>query len=277
MASEMGGQPQPSTVVTDPEMEARRAEAMARTVALRAEFQHELGVPYGDHPRQVMDLYYPASPAQAPVLVFLHGGGFRVGEPGRDGYVGRPMLERGGIFVSMGYRLLPEVSFPNTCEDVERGLDWLRHEIAARGGAPERIYLSGHSAGAMLAAWVGLRPTTSAPSLPPDLVKGLVLISGMYDLTGRPSEAVDPASPRYVPRLYEALERVPEHTILVVGEHDFPQVPPDARSLAAAIRARGGTVELFVEPNADHFVAHRSFVSAEGQVFLAAARMMRLS
>ena len=42
-----------------------------------------------------------------------------------NGYVGRPYLERGAVFVSMGHRLIPDVSVPDACEDVELGLKWL--------------------------------------------------------------------------------------------------------------------------------------------------------
>jgi arylformamidase len=272
-------------------LEARRAAAVVGTEALRARFRHELGVAYGERPRQVMDLYYPtqanaergadasAQAAAAPVLVFLHGGGFRLGEPGRDGYHGLPVLERGGVFVSMGYRLAPEVRFPDTCGDVEQGLRWLREHLGERGADPDRIYLSGHSAGAMLAAGVGLRTWPAGTELPADLVKGLVLISGMYDLAReleQQPDIVNGASSRYVPSLLDAIDHVPDHTIVVVGEEDFPRARHDAPSLVEALRSREGSVELFVEPGADHFAANRSFVEPGGAVSEATARMMGL-
>src|SRR5690348_15636581 len=131
--------------VVDPALEARRAEQRMGTDSLRADFRHALDVPYGDQPGQVLDIYYPKTPAtSAATLVFLHGGGFRRGAPGPNGYHGRPYLERGATFVSMGYRLAPEARFPDSLEDVARGIDWLTANV------PGRIYLSGHSAGAIL-------------------------------------------------------------------------------------------------------------------------------
>lgn len=269
-------QPRPAP---DPALtEARRQSALARTEAVRERFAHELGVRYGERPKQLMDLYRPATgPSPAPVLVFLHGGGFRIGEPGPQGYHGLPVLEGGGLFVSMGYSLAPEVRFPDTCEDVELGLRWLYEHVAERGGDPQRIYLSGHSAGAMLAAAVGLR---AAPAgLPADLVKGLVLISGMYDM-GRELEQqpdiVNGESSRYVPNLVDAIDHLPDHTVVVVGEHDFPRARHDAPVLVEALRARGASVETYVEPGADHFEANRSFVAVGGTVARATARMMGL-
>lgn len=265
------GTPRPAF---DPkEAEARQAEARALTEATRAEYAHELHISYGDHPRQVLDLYLPRGPRAVPTLVFLHGGAFRVGEPGSVGYHGRPYLGAGAIFASMGYRLAPDARFPDSCDDVEAGLEWLWANVAERGGDPDRIYLSGHSAGAMLAASVGLRPRKQAM---PDLVKGLVLISGMYDFTDQPSDIVNQQSPRYVARLTEAVERVPDHTIVVAGEKDFPPAVSGAHAMLEALQAKGASAELFIEPGADHFRANQSFIVEGGAVFSSTKQMMKL-
>jgi len=260
----------------DAAVAARRAAQRADTAALQAHFRHELNVAYGDDPRQVLDIYYPTElTTAAPVLVFIHGGGFRNGAPGLVGYHGRPYLERGSIFVALGYRLRPAVRFPETSADIERGLGWLVAHLAERGGDPGRIYLAGHSAGAMLAAAASLRSWPAGVDLPDDLIKGAVLISGMYDLRQHADDAVDRASPRYVVRLAEAIDRLPAQVILVGGDQDLPRVLPDAADLRAAIQARGGSVELFVEPNADHFAANRSFMTRDGIVARAVIQMMQ--
>jgi arylformamidase len=257
-------------------VEARRAANQVRTAVVRAQFRHDLGIPYGPHPRQVLDIYYPARATAAPVLVFLHGGGFRNGEPGANGYNGSAVLAHGAIFVSMGYRLMPDAVFPDSCDDVEQGLRWLRDHIAERGGDPERIYLSGHSAGGMLASSIGLRHWIGAADLPDTLVKGLLLISGFYDHRDRPEDQINPASKYYVPNLVDAIDRLPEHTIVVHGDADFPAAAPDAQALVQAIKAQGGSVELIVEANADHFAANKGLLSDDGAVFQATRRMMRL-
>lgn len=257
--------------------ELRRHENQARTDAVRAEFRHELDVAYGPHPRQVLDIYYPKQATAAPVMVFLHGGGFRAGAPGANGYNGRAILEHGGIFVSMGYRLVPDAKFPDSCEDVELGLQWLRDQIAERGGDPGRIYLSGHSAGAMLAAMVGLRSWPPGVKLPSDLIKGLVLISGPYEFTDpRVSEVANVDSKRYVPSMMSAVDRTPPRAIVVVGDNDLPGLMSMAEALVEAIKARGGSVEMFVEAEADHFAANKGFISPDGAVFQATERMMQL-
>lgn len=271
MSDNQGGA-EVSRPATDPVAEARRAEAMTLTELMRQEFAH-VHVSLGANDRQALDLYRPATTPAGPVLAFLYGGGFRLGDITTVGYHGRPYLESGALFACIGYRVVPDARFPDCADDVEAGLQWLHDHVADYGGDPDRIYLSGHSAGAMLAAQVALRPRRQSPA---DLVKGIVLISGMYDFTNHPDDIVNRASERYVPVLTDAIERVPEHTILVTGDADFPHVLPAAQAMQEALRARGGSVELFVEPDADHFQANRSFVTADGDVFLATRQMMKL-
>lgn len=252
----------------------RAREAMvARTAEVRAAYPHLLCVAYGPAPRHTLDLYLPRSAPAGPVLVFLHGGGFRGGETGQVGDHGLPYLQAGAIFVAMGYRLAPDARFPESAADVERGLLTVCDEVRLRGGDPGRIHLAGHSAGAVLAAQVGLR---RSPGLDPDLVKGLVLISGTYDLSLQPEDVVDRSSPRYVADLCAGIEHLPAHTIMVAGDRDFPHARRDAVRLAEAIRALGGSAEHFVEQDADHFAANRGFVTPGGAVAEAVTSMMGL-
>jgi arylformamidase len=98
--------------------------------------------------------------------MFLHGGGFQRGEPGYNAYVGRPYLERGAIFVTMGYRLIPDARPPDTCEDVELGLGWLVGHRSELNVDLDRVHIAGASAGAVLAAMVTLRHWPTACQRP---------------------------------------------------------------------------------------------------------------
>lgn len=171
----------------------------------------------------------------------------------------------------MGYRLLDEARFPLCAEDVESGLVHLRDDIERRGGDPERIYLAGASSGAMLAAQVGFRP---GGVLPPDLVKGLVLISGFYDFSNRPDEMVDRSSPRYVADLCESMVVLPRHVITAAGDNDMLGYLADSERMANAVVAAGGSAEPFLVISADHFESTRTFIAPDGDVARATSRMM---
>ena len=103
-----------------------------------------------------LDLYVPNDAKGAPVMMWLHGGSWQVGDKG--GTQGSPMrnffLSKGWIFASINYRLTPEGRHPANAEDVASAIAWLHDNIAEFGGSPEALYLIGHSAGGHLAAIV---------------------------------------------------------------------------------------------------------------------------
>lgn len=253
--------------------ERRRIVNEAATSRLRDDFAHQLDIAYGSNPKQVFDCYVPAAKPAGPVMIFLHGGGFRLGAPGPVAYYGRPILENGGIFISLGYRLAPEVRFPDTAEDVELGLIAISRHLESQGFDSAQTFLSGHSAGAALAAFCALRPQSKEESQ----LKGLVLVSGMYDFSAHAEAVGNHASARYVPDLCSAIEHVPPHSIVVAGDRDLPAVMPAAEAMVAALRASGGSVEFFIESDADHFEAIRGFAQSESPVGRAVLTMMTLA
>src|ERR1700712_1535331 len=75
--------------------------------SIREDYDAVLGLRYGAADRHILDVYLPrVRLADAPVFVFFHGGALEEGHPRRYGFLGRPYLERGAIFISAGYRLM---------------------------------------------------------------------------------------------------------------------------------------------------------------------------
>lgn len=136
---------------------------------------------YGPHERHRLDLYRTSMEHNLPVVLFVHGGGFRLGDKGDGGSwqnaaVGRTMAEAGFLGAVMNYRLLPEARWPEGGEDVVAAVAWLQAHAADHGGDPARIFVIGTSAGAVHIA--------TALKLQPDLpVAGAVLLSGLYGYT----------------------------------------------------------------------------------------------
>jgi arylformamidase len=102
----------------------------------------------------VLDIYTPKNSAgkSLPVVFWIHGGGWRVGDKGNVALKPKVLTDRGFIFVSTNYRLLPEVKMDALTDDVAKSLAWVHKNIARYGGDPKRIFVGGHSAGAQLAA-----------------------------------------------------------------------------------------------------------------------------
>lgn len=111
-------------------------------------------VPYveGGHERQVLDIHAPPSARNLPVVFWIHGGGWQTGDKSSVQEKPRYFSEKGFVFVSTNYRLLPEVEMGTLVRDVAKALAWTHRHISEYGGDPTRILVGGHSAGAQLAA-----------------------------------------------------------------------------------------------------------------------------
>ena len=129
-------------------------------------------VAYGDDPRQRYDVYLPAQPQHAPVILFVHGGGWANGNKDNPGVIeakAAKWLPEGVALISTNYRMLPDTAPLEQARDVARALAEVQRRAPQWGVDPARIVLMGHSAGAHLAALVGASPELwrQAGALPP--------------------------------------------------------------------------------------------------------------
>jgi acetyl esterase/lipase len=134
-----------------------------------------------------LDVYAPANARQAPVVVMIHGGGWRRGDKALARMAGLKsefFTGAGYVFVSVNYRLSPEVRHPTHVQDVARALAYVYDHIAEYGGDPEQIIVMGHSAGAHLAALVATDERYLAQAGKDlTLLKGVILLDGAgYDI-----------------------------------------------------------------------------------------------
>ncbi len=112
------------------------------------------GVRYanGAEDRHVLDIYAPARAKGAPVVFWIHGGGWQAGDKSDVQIKPKAFNDKGYVFVSTNYRLLPKVSMETLTADLATSLKWVHDHISEYGGDPNRIIVGGHSAGAQLAA-----------------------------------------------------------------------------------------------------------------------------
>ena len=182
--------------------DAEQSALLART-PLRA---GELA--YGPHERHRLDLYGKGE--ALPVLLFVHGGGFVMGDKGDDGRwanaaVACMAAEAGMLGAVMNYRLAPDAPWPAGSEDVGTAVDWLRGHVAQYGGDPQRIVVVGTSAGAVhIAGWVKRDADHRSK------VRAAVLLSGLYGYT-----PPDPKDLRYYGAEAEYPDRAPRDAVTV--------------------------------------------------------------
>lgn len=141
------------------------------------------GVPYGDHPRQRIDIHAPVEAAERPwpMLVFFYGGGWDSGDRGLYAWAAQALAARGFVVATADYRLVPEVHFPAFVEDAAAATVAAAGVAARYGADPERLGVIGHSAGAHLAMMIALDRRYMAAAGAPDLIKAAAGLAGPYE------------------------------------------------------------------------------------------------
>jgi acetyl esterase/lipase len=120
-----------------------------------------MDVTYGSDKKQRMDIYLPTNPQNAPVIVMVHGGAWKIGDKRSDTVVDNKKARwnpKGIIFVSVNYRLLPDADPLKQADDVATALAYVQSHAAQWGGDSQKIVLMGHSAGAHLVDLISSDP-----------------------------------------------------------------------------------------------------------------------
>ena len=240
------------------------------------------------HPKHRFNLFLPVADSvrqpAGPTVVFVHGGGWTVGDKdlvygGEDIYnnIGRFFAARGIGGATVSYRLMPETDWRGQVADVAAAVAAIRDTVAARGGNPDGLVLMGHSAGAYLITSVALDPNALATAgAPARTVCGAMPVSGAaLDLTDRQTfamrdnfdyysarfseDGVALAEPPDVPFDWQveaspirfASSAAPPFLILYAGgETDALQ--RQSQLLHAALRQAGAQSEVVVVPGKSH-------------------------
>lgn len=183
-----------------------RASGTLNRLGLRERFLHSrnngsitsqsnirMDVKYGNGPLQTMDVFYPSKKSERPVpiLVFLHGGGWRMGDKRQHVGKGELYANSGIVFVSVNYGLAPQVVHPNQALDVAKAIKHIDDNAKEWGADPDQIYLMGHSAGAHLVDLVATNQRfLKEVGVDPSRIKGVIsLDTASLDLLERTKES----------------------------------------------------------------------------------------
>jgi len=219
-----------------------------------------------------LDAWWPHGAGPWPIVVWVHGGGWRGGFKELGNYTARRIAEKGYAVLSINYRLAPKHPFPAAVEDCMGAVVWARREAARFNGDPKRVAIAGESAGGNLAAMVAyaadsgrFEPTGAKPGDPDAAVQAVIPVYGAFDLAQLIATEDDRAKQRrqlfgqYLPRGerdYAAaspvtyLDANDPPTLLVCGDADhlYSQSVAFARSLTA----KGILHEFDIPPGAEH-------------------------
>ena len=148
----------------------------------RRQAHAELDIPYGDDYRQQLDLFLPDQP-QAPLLVFLHGGYWQAMDKSDFSFLARELGRLGAAVAVVNYGLCPSVTLKQINLQIQQALKWLWNHSGKFDIDAGRLHVSGHSAGAQLAAMMLVAGEFSElPMVPADLIKSVTCLSGLFEL-----------------------------------------------------------------------------------------------
>jgi arylformamidase len=237
-------------------------------------------VRYGPGTNETLDIY-PTPAANAPVLVFIHGGYWRSSDKSLHGFLAPAFNADGALVMIPNYALCPAVGIEHIVLQLARCLAWVHRHAALYGGNPSRIVVAGHSAGAHLAAMMlSCRWKDVDASLPAQLVSGALAISGLFDLEPlrlapfiRDDIRLTPASVKRLSPAFFPRPRKPLHT--AVGGEETSEL----KRQTALIRDQWGPTSVPVSetiPNANHFTILHNLADPNGRLHRNALALLGL-
>lgn len=216
-------------------------------------------LPYGTDPLQRLDAF-PPDKTGAPVMVYVHGGYWVGGDKASRRFPAALFNEAGAVWAPINYRLAPDAGLDDMAADVRTALAWIYRNAESIGGDPDRIYVTGTSAGGHLTGILLAPGWHEAYGVPETLIKGACLCSGLYDL--EPFLHIDRCAylrlDEDLARRNSPLYRLPSKEtacpmIVAWGSKETDEFRRQSAAYAEACAAQGLAVEAMPHPEHDHF------------------------
>ncbi len=235
-----------------------------RSRAARATSAAVLGLPYGQRTTQRLDLFVPSGrPAGAmhglpALLVFIHGGYWQELSKENSSFAATDCVNQGIAFAALDYTLAPDASVAQIVAECGQALAWLHRHAGTLGFDAERIVVAGSSAGAHLAAMTALPDVGKASGHGAQLVKALVLVSGVYELepllgtTVNAALGLTPESARALSPALAALQGFPP-SIVCWGAVETMEFKRQSRDFATRLGLAASACRAFEVPRRNHF------------------------
>jgi arylformamidase len=246
-----------------------------------------LGAPkrlaYGPTPIEGLDLY-PAKSSNAPIFVFIHGGRWLRGSARNYGFPADLFVNAGVNYIALDFIQVEAAKgdIRPMAEQVRRGIAWVYKNAASFSGDTKRFYIGGHSSGGHLCGVALVTDWQKDFALPPDMITGGLLMSGIYDLKPVRLSARS-AYIRFDDDMEQSLSSIRHIDMLrapitvTCGTYETPEFQRQSRDFTAALKDAGKPVELIEAPDFNHFEMCESFGNPYGPNGLAALKLMKLA
>ncbi len=241
----------------------------------RRAFEAQLDISYGESVAETLDFFAArkTNSAQAPLLVFIHGGYWRALDKSDFSWIAAPFVDSGIAVAIVNYGLAPLIPISEIVQQIRRSCLWLYRNARELNVDPLRFVCAGHSAGGHLC---GMMLATDWPSLstgtPQNLFSGAVAVSGLFDLLPL-SQApflqedikLDELSARQLSPAF-LTQHNQARILLAVGEAESTEFHRQTGLLAMRWNGTESIRQLLV-PNCNHFSVCDAFASPGNVLF----------
>ena len=267
----------PRLLVTN--LQAKMATRAEKSVATRRRPGWNLDVRYGPGPKETLDVFPGDAPGR-PIMIYFHGGFWFSGDKAGNTCLMNPVLDAGGCVALPNFDLCPDVSLSELIAEARRSVVWVYHNAKRFNGDPERVFVSGSSSGAHVAAMVAAHDW-SGDGLPADLIKGVALSSGPYDvepLIELPENEKIGLKLANIPRVRPLLNPPcgVRSMTLTVGGDESEAWKAMTHDYAKVCQKAGLTVNVFEIPNEDHVTVSDLMADPASPVAKAILEQMQL-
>jgi arylformamidase len=229
----------------------------ARSRDAETRFRCQKNLLWGERWDETFD-YFPAASADAPLLIYFHGGYWQEHSKDESLFAAPDCVANGIAFAAIDYTLAPRANVATIVEQCRRAIAALHRRAATLGFDARRIYVSGNSAGAHLAAMLLVAGWEAGYGVGDDVVAGAVLLSGIYDLEPLRGTYID-AALHLTDQDVAALSPLrlqagrPVRTIVAWGDNETAEFKRQSRTFAAALVHSGFPVSAFELAGTNHF------------------------
>ncbi len=206
-----------------------------------------------DADQRRLDIYRNMSLGKNPVVIFVHGGAWRNGHRRQYIPLGVSLALNRITTVIPSYSQAPDYRFPEPERDIAAVVNWVRDNMNRFGGDPNKIFLAGHSTGVEIAALVALNPSyLRFHSLPPSVIRGVIGISGIYEVPPGFDYAFEGEAERAQASPSRFVRDGAPPFLIVHGGNDAKLVLRQNEPFVERLKQHGVEVETEVYPEEDH-------------------------
>ncbi|TXR47301.1 alpha/beta hydrolase [Phyllobacterium endophyticum] len=258
-----------------PDFDDQMRDYIVRSDASRSSLRMIGDIAYGTDSSEKLDLFFPDEDTfKSPVHMFIHGGYWRMFSKEDFSFIAETVTKTGAIAVIINYALMPAVRMAAIVDQVQRAKLWVQQNIATYGGDPQRLTISGHSAGGHLCAFLFNDAMASSG------ICGALLLSGLYDLkplqssflqpeiaiTAEEVRDFTPLTHRYDPRVSVSI---------LVGERETEPFHRQAFNFASLLSGQGLSVACHKLHDANHMSGVRDLGVADSEAGILLGKLIR--